>query len=65
MERNFFDLNSSIGDSIGLGVGSNSGALNRSIGGIILADGSSIHVSTTFEDRTSICAFFSENHGGW
>ncbi|KAG5607218.1 hypothetical protein H5410_028710, partial [Solanum commersonii] len=56
LKRNFVDLNSTIGNRFGVGVtDSISTPLNPSVGGIILADGSS-----------GTCASSSgTNHGGW
>lgn len=67
LERNFVNLNLSICVKNGVGVtGCISTPLNPSVGGIILAYGTSIHASTTFEDIIGTCALcFSSNCDGW
>ncbi|KAJ8542290.1 hypothetical protein K7X08_017156 [Anisodus acutangulus] len=57
--------NSSIGDNSGVGV-TGFTPPNPSVGGILLADGSSIHASNTYGDSAGTCASsLSANCGGW
>ena len=62
LERNFVDPNSSIGDKFGVGVpGSTSTHLNLNVEGIILADGSTIHSSNTFEYSNMLFVIWRES----